>query len=192
MLSVESATGLTHCTAQSPLGAIQITASQKGIVSVKVEGEEGANGEAGRDGPSDKSGSNEQVALPRQLVTAQSDNPIIQQCLLQLDEYFRGERKAFEVELDLRGTEFQRKVWEALQAIPFGTTTSYGKLAAQLGYPNAARAVGTANGSNPVWIIVPCHRVIGNSGKLTGYAGGLWRKRRLLDWECNTKQQPLF
>ncbi|MCB5909051.1 methylated-DNA--[protein]-cysteine S-methyltransferase [Streptomyces pinistramenti] len=101
----------------------------------------------------------------------------------QLHAYFRGELTVFDVPLDLRGTPFQCRVWAALRTIPYGQTLSYGQLAAQLGAPSAARAVGLANGRNPVSIIVPCHRVVGADGSLTGYGGGLDRKRRLLAFE---------
>jgi methylated-DNA-[protein]-cysteine S-methyltransferase len=102
----------------------------------------------------------------------------------QLDQYFAGERVEFDLALDMRGTEFQRDVWDALRTIPYGETRSYGQIAAQIGRPDRARAVGSANGSNPVSIIVPCHRVIGSDGSLTGYGGGLPRKRWLLDHEA--------
>lgn len=101
----------------------------------------------------------------------------------QLDAYFAGDLRDFDVQLDLRGTEFQRRVWNALLAIPYGETRSYGQIAEQIGAPGAARAVGLANGHNPVAIIVPCHRVIGAAGKLTGYGGGLDRKQTLLTLE---------
>jgi methylated-DNA-[protein]-cysteine S-methyltransferase len=101
----------------------------------------------------------------------------------QLDAYFAGELSDFDIELDLRGTGFQRRVWKALLTIPYGETRSYGEIAEQIGAPGAARAVGLANGHNPIAIIVPCHRVIGASGSLTGYGGGLDRKRTLLALE---------
>lgn len=101
----------------------------------------------------------------------------------QLEEYFAGERTEFDLELNLVGTAFQRRVWAALLTIPYGQTRSYGQIAAQLGAPKASRAVGLANGHNPISIIVPCHRVIGANGSLTGYGGGLNRKRVLLDME---------
>ncbi len=101
----------------------------------------------------------------------------------QLDAYFAGSLTEFDVDLDLVGTEFQRKVWGALQTIPYGETRSYGEIAEQIGSPGAFRAVGTANGRNPISIIVPCHRVIGSGGGLTGYGGGIDRKRQLLDLE---------
>jgi methylated-DNA-[protein]-cysteine S-methyltransferase len=101
----------------------------------------------------------------------------------QLREYFAGERTTFEFPISLEGNAFERRVWEALRAIPYGTTTTYGELAGRLGAPEAARAVGAANGRNPIAIVVPCHRVIGARGKLTGYGGGLERKRALLGHE---------
>ncbi|WP_416969989.1 methylated-DNA--[protein]-cysteine S-methyltransferase [Streptomyces sp. 4F14] len=104
----------------------------------------------------------------------------------QLDAYFQGELTEFTLELTLKGTEFQKTVWSQLQAIPYGETRTYGQLADALGNSGASRAVGLANGKNPIGIIVPCHRVIGASGDLTGYGGGLDRKRRLLDFERGT------
>jgi methylated-DNA-[protein]-cysteine S-methyltransferase len=102
----------------------------------------------------------------------------------QLDEYFAGERTAFDVPLAFEGTDFQRTVWQALSDIPYGQTVSYGQLARRLGRPaSASRAVGLANGKNPISIIVPCHRVVGSTGDLTGYGGGIERKRFLLDFE---------
>jgi methylated-DNA-[protein]-cysteine S-methyltransferase len=108
--------------------------------------------------------------------------PLAEACR-QLDEYFAGERRAFDLTLRAPGSDFQRAVWDELTRIPYGETTSYGQLARRLGRPDASRAVGLANGRNPISIVVPCHRVIGASGKLTGYGGGLDRKRFLLDLE---------
>jgi methylated-DNA-[protein]-cysteine S-methyltransferase len=101
----------------------------------------------------------------------------------QLCAYFAGELTDFDIELDLAGTEFQRRVWKALLTIPYGQTRSYGQIAEQIGASGAARAVGLANGHNPIAIIVPCHRVIGANGSLTGFGGGLGRKRTLLELE---------
>lgn len=103
----------------------------------------------------------------------------------QLHDYFAGTLVEFDVNLDLIGTEFQRRVWHALLTIPYGETRSYGQIAAQIGSESASRAVGLANGHNPISIIVPCHRVIGANGNLTGYGGGVERKRHLLDMEKN-------
>ena len=102
----------------------------------------------------------------------------------QLEQYFAGERREFDLQLELAGPAFHKRVWEALTTIPYGETRSYGQIAAQVGDPGAARAVGFANGRNPIAIVVPCHRVIGADGSLTGYGGGLPRKRHLLDLEA--------
>ncbi len=110
-------------------------------------------------------------------------HPLLQQTARQLGEYFAGQRRRFELELDFAGTAFQCEVWAALLTIPFGETRSYGDIARQIGKPNAVRAVGAANGRNPLSIIAPCHRVIGASGSLTGFAGGLQAKQFLLALE---------
>lgn len=101
----------------------------------------------------------------------------------QLEEYFAGQRRTFELDLMLQGTPFQRRVWEALREIAYGETVSYGEIARRVGQPSAARAVGIANGANPIAVVVPCHRVIGANGTLTGYGGGIERKRFLLELE---------
>lgn len=111
----------------------------------------------------------------------------IKNCLEQLDEYFKGKRKEFNVKLMAEGTEFQKNVWNKLRNIPYGKTASYKDIAREIGNEKAVRAVGSTNGKNPISIIVPCHRVIGINGKLTGYAGGLWRKEWLLDHEAKYK-----
>jgi methylated-DNA-[protein]-cysteine S-methyltransferase len=110
----------------------------------------------------------------------------------QLGAYFAGELQEFDLRLEFEGTEFQRRVWAALQTIPYGETRSYGEIAEQVGSPTAFRAVGLANGHNPIAVIVPCHRVIGANGSLTGFGGGLDRKRALLDLETNTANLTLF
>jgi methylated-DNA-[protein]-cysteine S-methyltransferase len=112
-----------------------------------------------------------------------SEQPAFAQLAIQLDEYFAGTRRKFDLPLDLVGTEFQLSVWDALQRIPFGETRTYSRLAATIGRPSAVRAVGAANGKNPISIVVPCHRVIGADGSLTGFAGGLEVKRFLLEHE---------
>jgi methylated-DNA-[protein]-cysteine S-methyltransferase len=109
--------------------------------------------------------------------------PCLQACYQQLEEYFQGKRKDFQLKLLPKGTEFQKKVWERLAVIPYGKTVAYRDIACEIGNPKAVRAVGSANSRNPLWIVVPCHRVIGSSGDLTGYAGGLWRKKWLLEHE---------
>lgn len=111
--------------------------------------------------------------------------------VIQLKEYFSGTRQNFDLKLNPEGTEFQKEIWKQLQEIPFGTTASYLELSKVFGNPKAIRAVAAANGKNPLWIVVPCHRVIGTDGSLTGYAGGLWRKKWLLEHEQPSKQQKL-
>lgn len=117
---------------------------------------------------------------------------VLEEGVYQLQEYFGGRRKEFTMDLNPQGTEFQKKVWEALLKIPFGKTTSYLELSKTLGDVKAIRAVAAANGKNPLWIVIPCHRVIGSDGSLTGYAGGLHRKKWLLEHENPLKQQSLF
>jgi methylated-DNA-[protein]-cysteine S-methyltransferase len=142
---------------KSPIGIIRIESSQKGISGLvfvdNIEDEEDRK------------------------------DDMASRCILQLDEYFNLKREIFDLELDLQGTDFQKRVWEELLKIPFGRTISYRELSMRLGNLKAIRAVAAANGANPVSIIVPCHRVIGSDGSLTGYAGGLWRKRWLLEHE---------
>ncbi|WP_294820836.1 methylated-DNA--[protein]-cysteine S-methyltransferase [uncultured Flavobacterium sp.] len=116
----------------------------------------------------------------------------LQEAVTQLQEYFAGSRKSFDFKLNPYGTDFQKKVWMALLEIPFGKTMSYHELSVKLGDVKAIRAVASANGKNPLWIVVPCHRVIGSDGSLTGYAGGLWRKKWLLEHENPPVQQSLF
>lgn len=130
------------------------------------------------------------------LEVSEKQTDIIPECLedaiYQLREYFEGKREAFTLELCPEGTDFQKRVWRALQQIPFGKTMSYLELAKKLGDVKAIRAVAAANGQNPLWIVIPCHRVIGSDGSLTGYAGGLHRKKWLLEHESPAKQQSLF
>lgn len=117
---------------------------------------------------------------------------VLQEAVSQLMAYFEGKRTTFDFKLNPKGTEFQQKVWNGLLEIPFGKTMSYLELSKKLGDVKAIRAVASANGKNPLWIVVPCHRVIGTDGSLTGYAGGLWRKKWLLEHENPTTQQSLF
>ena len=156
---------LASVTVRTPLGLAQISGNELGIQSVRIidEGE------------------------------LSSEIPVVlKDAVQQLSEYFEGNRTEFQLKLNPKGTEFQQKVWNALLQIPFGKTTSYQQLTLQLGDPKAIRAVASANGKNPLWIIIPCHRVIGSDGALTGYAGGLHRKQWLLDHEQPNKQQVLF
>ncbi len=156
--------GLAYKFIESSVGRLKLVASDHGLVAVLWE----------NDRPS-------RVRLSE--LVEDNHHPVLVEAERQLREYFTGKRKKFSVALDMRGTRFQKDVWEALLTIPFGETRSYGQLAKQLGNPRASRAVGAANGRNPVSIIVPCHRVIGSSGKLTGFAGGLDVKARLLSLE---------
>jgi methylated-DNA-[protein]-cysteine S-methyltransferase len=154
----------------SPVGNLKLVASDQGLVAILWED----------DTP-------RRVPLQEDLIE-DANHPMLARTEPQLQEYFAGERKSFSVPLDIRGTPFQKSVWQALQAIPFGETRTYGDLAKQLGNPTATRAVGAANGRNPVSIVVPCHRVIGASGKLTGFAGGLAAKAYLLGLEGRRSQ----
>lgn len=113
----------------------------------------------------------------------ENSNEVIQETKKQLEEYFKGERKEFDLPIHMEGTDFQRKVWKELIKIPYGKTLSYGEIAKNIDNPKASRAVGNANNKNKISIIIPCHRVIGTSGKLVGYGGGLWRKEWLLNHE---------
>ncbi len=116
----------------------------------------------------------------------------LQDCVVQLDEYFQKKRTEFNLKLNPQGTDFQKEVWKTLEQIPYAETRSYLKQSKAMGNVKAIRAVASANGKNPLWIVIPCHRVIGSDGSLTGYAGGLWRKRWLLEHENPPEQQSLF
>ncbi|MCL4125097.1 UNVERIFIED_CONTAM: hypothetical protein GTU68_001799 [Idotea baltica] len=116
----------------------------------------------------------------------------MQDCVLQLDEYFNKKRASFNLTVNPKGTTFQKKVWKSLLKIEYGKTRSYLAQSKALGDVKAIRAVASANGKNPLWIVIPCHRVIGSDGSLTGYAGGIWRKKWLLNHENPVKQQSLF
>ena len=116
----------------------------------------------------------------------------LRDCVIQLKEYFQGTRNQFSLTLNPKGTDFQKKVWNELQKIPYGKTITYLDLAKKLGNVKSIRAAANANGKNPIWIVIPCHRVIGADGSLVGYAGGLQRKKWLLDHESPYKQQSLF
>ncbi len=118
--------------------------------------------------------------------------PELKEAVSQLKEYFQGDRKEFTIKLNPTGTPFQKQVWIELQKIPFGRTISYLDLSKKLGDPKAIRAVAAANGKNPIWIAIPCHRVVGSKGEMVGYAGGIHRKKWLLNHERDEKQQSLF
>ena len=149
----------------TPLGIAQITGDANGITQISVIDEGDVSSE-----------------IPTGL----------QNAVTELNDYFQGKRTHFDFKLNPKGTEFQQKVWQALLEIPYGKTCSYMDLSKKIGDVKAIRAVASANGKNPLWIVVPCHRVIGTDGFLTGYAGGLWRKKWLLEHENPTAQQTLF
>jgi len=151
---------------KSPLGTTKITGDENGISSISV------------------------LDAEKEITTEIPD--ALKEAVAELQDYFAGNRNDFTFKLNPKGTEFQQKVWQELLNIPFGKTMSYLELSKKLGDVKAIRAVASANGKNPLWIVVPCHRVIGTDGSLTGYAGGLWRKKWLLEHENPTAQQSLF
>jgi methylated-DNA-[protein]-cysteine S-methyltransferase len=154
-------------TMKSPVGRLTLVGSDRGLAAVLWERDDLARVHFGA-------------------LTAGARHPILQAAQRQLQEYFAGKRRKFTVKLDFAGTEFQHQVWQALRTIPFGETRSYGDIAAQIGRHKAVRAVGAANGRNPLPIIVPCHRVIGADGTLTGFGGGLDIKAQLLALETSS------
>ena len=157
---------MTTCIIDSPLGYVKIEGDNNGIASVSVLNSEEKVSEV----------------IPENL----------KDCVHQLLEYFEGARMDFNLKLNPSGTPFQKQVWVELQNIPYGKSLSYLELSKKLGDVKAIRAVANANGKNPIWIVIPCHRVIGTDGSLTGYAGGLHRKQWLLEHEQQSKQQSLF
>lgn len=159
-------------TMPSPVGRLTLVASDTGLAAVLWE----------NDNPK---------RVPLAIMGEDASHPVLRDAERQLKEYFAGTRTTFDLPLDFHGTKFQKLVWAALLAIPFGQTRSYGEIAQALGNPGASRAVGAANGRNPISIIAPCHRVIGASGKLTGFAGGLEAKARLLALEAKSMQTRL-
>lgn len=159
---------MTHASkiVPSPVGALTLVASDKGVAAILWE----------NDAP-------DRVRLGP--LTEDEDHPVLVEAARQLDDYFAGTRRAFDLPLDFSGTDFQKQVWAALLAIPFGETRSYADIARAIGRPAACRAVGAANGRNPISIVAPCHRVIGTNGALTGFAGGLEAKQHLLRLESD-------
>lgn len=129
---------------------------------------------------------------PSWMIIKDQHHPLLQETATQLKSYFQQQRKIFDLPIQLAGTSFQNKVWQALQKIPYGKTSSYKAIASAIGSPNASRAVGAANGQNPIPIIIPCHRIIGVSNRLIGYSGGLERKAYLLNLEKSIKEPYLF
>jgi methylated-DNA-[protein]-cysteine S-methyltransferase len=156
------------CTINSPVGALSLVATDLALVALvwRREGHRSAFETA--------------VENP--------EHPVLRETLRQLHEYFAGSRRTFDLPLEFRGTEFQRRAWSALLTIPYGETRTYGQMAEQIGNPTAVRAIGAANGRNPISIIAPCHRVIGMNGALTGFGGGLDAKAWLLSLENPQKQ----
>ena len=150
-----------YCFCSSPIGVLKIEATGKGICAIHFQKE--------------KELSQAELSIP--------PHPLMQQAVRELGEYFNGDRRVFTLPLAPQGTPFQHSVWEALQKIPYGTTCSYGEIAAAIGNPKASRAVGMANNRNPLPILIPCHRVIGADGRRVGYGGGLDIKRKLLALE---------
>ena len=156
-------------TLESPWGGMLIAASEKGLTGVYF---------------------NRQKYHPKRGKEWQHapDNAHLKRAKKQLREYFAGKRKAFDLELDPSGSVFQKQVWRAIAGVPYGETISYGELARRCGFPEGARAAGAATGRNPIGIVVPCHRIVGSNGKLTGYAGGLDKKRALLALEAGERE----
>lgn len=157
---------MPFCFIETPLGHAKIVGDDNGISSVSI--------------------------LDTQEELSEVIPEALLECVTQFKAYFKNERKTFDLKLNPDGTVFQKKVWKQLETIPYGKTISYLELSKQLGDVKAIRAAASANGKNPLWIIVPCHRVIGSDGSLTGYAGGLYRKQWLLNHESEYKQQSLF
>jgi methylated-DNA-[protein]-cysteine S-methyltransferase len=169
--NTEQAKAYFYKTMHSPVGELKLVATDEGLAAILWE----------NDDP-------QRVRM--NLAAENKTHPILVAAERQLNEYFAGQRSAFDLKLDFAGTEFQRKVWAALLTIPFGETRSYGQIAKQIGNPKAVRAVGAANGKNPISIVAPCHRVIGSNGKLTGFAGGLEAKAHLLGLEAKPGETP--
>lgn len=151
---------------KTPIGTAKISADENGINSISV--------------------------LDEKIPSSQNVPDCLIEAVRQLDAYFKSDLKEFNLKLNPTGTDFQKKVWKALVEVKYGTTKTYMEQTKILGDPKAIRAVATANGKNPLWIVVPCHRIIGSDGSLTGYAGGLWRKEWLLNHERENKQMSLF
>jgi methylated-DNA-[protein]-cysteine S-methyltransferase len=157
----------THTIVDSPLGPLTLVAENGALAGLYMT---------------------EQRHLPDMSRHGERDDDVLPEAREQLVGYWSGALREFDLPLHLIGTPFRRRVWQALQAIPYGETWSYGKLAAEIGQPTASRAVGLANGRNPVGVVVPCHRVVGSTGSLTGYGGGLARKQWLLEHERTHRQ----
>jgi len=151
---------------KTPIGTAKIEGNSNGIVAITV--------------------------IDEAVETSKNIPNCLQDCVQQLEEYFKGIRTVFNLKLKPKGSTFQQKVWEELQKVSFGKTRTYLEQSKELGNVKAIRAVAAANGENPIWIVTPCHRIIRSDGSLTGYAGGIWRKKWLLNHESSLKQQSLF
>ncbi len=151
---------------KTPVGIAEIQGNEEGISKIVITGEK--------------------------FVPSEEIHEELREAVFQMEAYFNGELKEFKLKLNPIGTSFQKKIWEALLEIPYGKTCSYLELSKKLGDVKAIRAVAAANGKNPLWIVIPCHRVIGSDGSLTGYAGGIWRKKWLLEFENPSIQLQLF
>lgn len=160
----------------TPLGPMVVAATEEAVCLLEFADRRGLPGQVAR------------IAERLGLLFSPGANALTRQAEREIGEYFAGERRDFDVPVEPAGTEFQRSVWAALREIPFGRTRSYSDIARAVGRPSAVRAVGTANGSNALAILVPCHRVVGADGRLSGYGGGVWRKRRLLDLEREAEE----
>ncbi len=169
---IETRTELRRRELPTPIGRLTLVASEKGLTHILFDKEEPADAD-----------------LPSDLPTDDGD-ATLDQAAAQLEEYFAGTRRDFDVPLDLAGTDFQQQAWRALADVPYGETATYGAQAKRIGRPGAFRAVGAANGQNPVPIVLPCHRIIGADGSLTGFGGGLDVKQRLLDHERAQQALP--
>ena len=163
--------GCVHKIVNSPIGTLTLVATDNGLAAILWQNDRPRR-------------------VPLDLGVEGTGHPVLVETERQLEEYFAGRRKEFALKLDVAGTDFQHKVWDALRTIPFGETRSYAQIATQIGHPHAVRAVGAANGRNPVSIVTPCHRVIGSTGHLTGFAGGLDIKARLLAMEGALRISP--
>jgi methylated-DNA-[protein]-cysteine S-methyltransferase len=158
-----------HKTMRSPVGQLKLIGSDTGLAAILWDDDERSGRIRLDAGEEDRK------------------HPVLRKAETQLNEYFAGKRKTFSLKLDLTGTAFQKKVWRALLKIPFGETRTYAEIAGEIGHPNAARAVGAANGKNPLSIVAPCHRLVGSTGGLHGFAGGLATKARLLRMEADRR-----
>ncbi|OIN60955.1 methylated-DNA--[protein]-cysteine S-methyltransferase [Arsenicibacter rosenii] len=156
---------------RSPLGTVRIAGDEHGVSAISCQDQDNPDA----------------LPEPQALLPAP-----VWEAATQLQAYFAGQRQSFDFRMNPQGTAFQQRVWQLLLTVPYGQTRSYLSLSRELGDEKAIRAVAAANGKNPLWIVVPCHRIIGSDGKLVGYAGGLWRKKWLLEHEQNQRQMTLF